>query len=402
MNTRVNPVIAEVTNLEAAQSGQNRSNTQGLSAAQKSRVARFVKAHSSQQATNPAKTETGVDQGNKSAALAKPQVSAEEQNQTMSARGLTRDQLPKREVTLNMRRYQALFTSDPLFLQKDMQSLEDSLRDKGLSLVDRATKLDNTDKILRKFLLTEIILEEPDISPERKAIIGNHRDYLKSEYGEQIQGKLSAFDQGKAMKLSNISLREFVRAYSLLELPQNDNKGSEIMELFKSLKPSMEKGNGTEQLVRMHNGFVEVLKREKSQQPTRVTTPRQYAILSKLNQLTTLIKAQSLHKQFINCCEKAKIKSLPKATDLIDACLQITVSNDMFSGVSALMRAASSVKGVRAGSANMFLTNYNRQVLQSELLRGLYKNNFHRKQVVDHLDKSMRTGGIFLLPKMKS
>lgn len=132
---------------------------------------------------------------------------------------------------------------------------------------------------------------------------------------------------------------------------------------------------------------------------TRVTTPRQYAILSKLNQLTTLIKAQSLHKQFINCCEKAKIKSLPKATDLIDACLQITVSNDMFSGVSALMRAASSVKGVRAGSANMFLTNYNRQVLQSELLRGLYKNNFHRKQVVDHLDKSMRTGGIFLFPK---
>ena len=152
----------------------------------------------------------------------------------------------------------------------------------------------------------------------------------------------------------------------------------------------------------LHNNFVEILKREKSQQPNRVTTPRQHAILSRLNQLSAIIKTQSLHKQFIRCCEKAKIKSLPKVSDLMDVCLQITVSNDMFAGVSTLIRSASAVQGLRAGAANMFVTNYNRQVLQSKLLHGMYKNNFHRKQVVDHLDKSMRTGGLFIAPKLKA
>lgn len=401
MNAKVTPVVAEVTNLEAAQSGQTRTNAPGLNATQKSRVAKFVKAHSNQQASNTG-NEKSIDQRNKSVALGKPQVSAEEQAFAMNASGSNRKERSKKEISVNVGRYRALFTSDPLFLQRDMQSLEDSLRDKGLSLVDKATKLNDSDKALRKFLLTEIILEEPNLSPERKAIITQHRDYLKTEFGEMIQGKLSALSQGKYMKLGNISLREFVRAYSLLEAPQADNKGAEIMELFKSLKNSMEKGDGTEQLVRMHNGFVEVLKREKSQQPNRVTTPRQHAILSKLNQLSTLIKTQSLHKQFIKCCERAKIKSLPKATDLIDASLQIIVSNDMFAGVASLIRSANSVKGSRAGAANMFITNYNRQVLQSDLLRGLYKNNFHRKQVVDHLDKSMRTSGIFLVQKIRA
>mgnify|MGYP006143623845 FL=1 len=401
MNAKITPVVAEVTHTEALQSGQNSNKAHSLSATQKSRVARFVKAHSNQHAAD-ARNDKNIDQSNRASALAKPQVSAEEQAFAMSSRGLTRDNLPKQKVSPNVRRYQTMFTSDPLFLQKDMQSFEDSLRDKGLSLIDRSTKLNDQDKALRKYLLTEIILEEPNITPERKAIISQQRDYIKNEHGESILGKLSALDQAQSMNLSNISVREFVRAYSLLELPQADNKNAEIVELFKSIKPSMDKGNGTEQLVAMHNNFVEILKREKSQQPNRVTTPRQHAILSRLNQLSAIIKTQSLHKQFIRCCEKAKIKSLPKVSDLMDVCLQITVSNDMFAGVSTLIRSASAVQGLRAGAANMFVTNYNRQVLQSKLLHGMYKNNFHRKQVVDHLDKSMRTGGLFIAPKLKA
>lgn len=400
MSEKITPIIAEVTNTEAAQSGQNRNRPTGLSTSQKARVAKFVKAHSNQHAA-ATKSDKNIDQANKAAGLAKPQVSSDEQAQAIALRGLGRNQQSRRQLTPNIQRYHALFTTDPLFLQKDMQSLEDSLRDKGLSLVDRSTRLSEPDKALRKYLLTEIILEEPNITPERKAIISQQRDYLKSQYGEAIEGKLNALDQGKKMHLKGIGLREFVRAYSLLELPQADNKGGEIFELFRSLKASMDKGKGTEELVRMHNGFVEVLKREKTQHPNRITTPRQQTILSRINQLNILIKGQSLHKQFLKGCEKAKVKSLPKLADLMETCLQITVSNDMFAGVSALVRSASAVEGLRKGSANMFLTNYNRQVLQSDLLHGLYKNNFHRKQVVDHLDKSMRTAGLLIIAKLK-
>ncbi len=320
----------------------------------------------------------------------------------MNARGLHRSKLPKHKVSTNVLRYQAMFTSDPLFLQKDIESFEASLRKKSPSLIDRSTKLSDQDKILRKFLLAEIILEDPSITPETRVLVGKHRDYLKNVHGEAILGKLSAIDQGHDMKLSNVSLREFVRAYSLIELPESEKKNAEILELFKHVKASIDKGDGTEQLVEMHNNFVEILKREKSQYPNRITTPRQHAILSRLSELSTIIKAQSLHKQFLSCCEKAKIKSLPKVSELMDACLQITVSNDLFAGVSALIRSASSVQGLRVGASNMFLTNYNRQILQSKLLHGMYKNNFHRKQVVDHLEKSMRTSGLMVVPKLKA
>lgn len=401
MNAKVAPILAEVTNTEAAQSGQLRSKPKGLTATQKSIVAKFKKAHSNQHAA-ATKNDKNIDQANKTAGLSRPQVSGEEQAQAMALRGLTRDQQNRRNLTPNVQRYHALFTSDPLFLQKDMQSLEDSLRDKGLSLVDRSTRLNETDKALRKYLLAEIILEEPNITPERKAVISQQRDYLKSQYGEAIEGKISAVDQGRQMKLKGIGLREFVRAYGLLELPQADNKGGEIFELFRSMKASMDKGKGTEELVRMHNGFVEVLKREKTQHPNRITTPRQHTILSRISQLNLLIKTQSLHKQFLQSCEKAKLKALPKSSDLMETCLQITVSNDMFAGVNALIRHATAIEGLRKGAANMFITIYNRIVLQSDLLHGIYKNNFHRKQVVDHLEKCMRTAALLTIAKLKA
>lgn len=399
MSKAIAPIVAEVTHTEAVQSGLNKTQGRTLSPAAKNSVNRFVKANLNQ-ATAP-ETNPGVDQRNKNAAQNKPQVSSEEQAFAMASKGITRKQGEKENVSKPEKRYQMAFSTDRYFLEQDLRTFEDSLTGERRCLADKAINLSDKDKGLRKFLLAEIILEQPDLNPERRARVGSQRTELLAQFGEYIEGQLAAIDHCIDKKMSAVQTREIVRAYALPQETPTDDRNTEMMNLFLSLEKSFDKNLKSTELRALHNKYVAILNREKSQSPSRVTTTRQHLIISRIYALRSLIKLADIHGKFLKACTKAKLRSLPKPSELMKSCLQITMSNDMFGGVNSLIRLAAAVSGPKHGPGNMFITNYNRLILQSPQLKNDYKNPFHRRQVSDHFDKTVRTSGLITNTKQK-
>ena len=210
---------------------------------------------------------------------------------------------------------------------------------------------------------------------------------------------LEAAFQGQTMKMPAIKLRDFIRAYQMFEVEitdtNKDPRTSDLLDVFRSIiKKNMHSEDFTPEIVKMHNGFVEILTREKSQNPTKITSIRQHLILCRIQQMGLLIKTQALHKKFLNACDKANIFALPKLADLMEVCIQIVASPDVFTGINSIVRMASGVDSKRQAAQNIFMTNYNRLILQSDLLKNLYKNPFHKRQVIEHLDKTIKAAGI--------
>ncbi|WP_394673141.1 hypothetical protein [Limnobacter sp.] len=117
-------------------------------------------------------------------------------------------------------------------------------------------------------------------------------------------------------------------------------------------------------------------------------------ILSRINQINLLIKAQGIHKKFLNCCTAAKLSGLPSLSNLLESCLQTVASAEVVTGLNSLVRIASAVSANNRPGKNIFITNYNRLVLKSDLLEDLYKNGSHRKQVTDGIDKNLKAAGV--------
>lgn len=388
MNTPISLPVNQVTATEAAQSGLSTNNTRKLSDVQKMRVDRFVKAHLNN-AASP--TATASDQA-KTAALQKPQISADEQLATVGLMGAARPQT-RRAQGRNTMLYQALFKGDDDYLELDLQDFQKTLVNKNQSLVDLSAWPDDQ-KSLRKYLLANIILESKTIKPDLQTEIQNLLSKLLATHGDFIRGSIAAVEVGKTLKLSPLKLKDFVRAYQMLDMPQSDGKTPELILLFRSLRKSIDAGQGTKEMVKLCNGLYAVLKREKSQSPSRVTSMRQHILLSRIKQLQTLTIAKSKHTQFLNTCKKAKLYALPSLGELMNTCLQITVGGDTIVGTNALARMAGAVGTQKPNAQHMFIPHYNRFILQSKELIGLFKTPFHQKQVGDHILKSIQSNSI--------
>lgn len=388
MSTSIAAPFTQVTSTEAAQSGLAPGGARKVSDTQKTRIDKFIKAHlGNLAAQTPALTDS-----NASATLGKPQVSAEEQAASVGLMGGSRHAM-RRWNSKNADLYQALFRSDEDYLDIDLKDYQNAVLKKSQSLVD-LSNWSEPQKALRKYLLTEITLEQNGLEKNLAQAISKTRTRLLNEHGDYIRGSIAAVQVGKEIGLSPLKLKDFVRAYQMLDVPQSDGKTPDLIQLFRSLRKSIESGRGTEDMVNMCNGLFVVLKRERSQSPSKATSTRQYLILSRIKQLHTLTKTKSRHTAFLNTCRKAKLFALPTLADLMSTCLQITVGGDTVVGVNNLMKFAGAVGTQVPGTQNMFIPHYSKFVLGSDELKDLFKSNFHQKQVSDHISKSVMSSSI--------
>jgi hypothetical protein len=386
MAITIPPIVQEVTTAEALQSGALAKKQ--LSAVEQKKLNNFIRAHAQRNSSG----EPPVEVTPNNRLEGKPQVTAEEQALAVASRS-REDAHTKRTSEKYKEAYRLMFTSDMTFLSKDLISLNTAVKTKSKSLVDLAGNLRPEEKALRKFLLVSLLLEEPGLSKTEIKDLNNYKKSLYSEHGDFISGSISAFEVGKQSRLSQATLREFIKAYQTIEI-QPHVDAPDILSLFKAIRNNVTKEDFSADMNKMRDGFINILSREKTQNPKKITAPRHYMILSRINQINLLIKAQGIHKKFLNCCTAAKLSGLPSLSNLLESCLQTVASAEVVTGLNSLVRIASAVSANNRPGKNIFITNYNRLVLKSDLLEDLYKNGSHRKQVTDGIDKNLKAAGV--------
>lgn len=392
MSSRVQPITQEISVSEAQQGGAGSSKK--LTPEQKKTINRFIGVHASK-ISLPASSESQAQGLNNIQVQSGPQVDAFEQATAVSARGRSEEVKAvagRRSIRSTKLKaiYKILFTPDEAFLEKDMASLAHALRSKSKCLADDAHGLTDIERKLRKYLLSKLIrTDDPDVQTAAFEFAAR----FEQEHASLLEATQSAYDAGKSQRLHGISLKEYIKAFQIAEI-QPTEPSTHILNLFRAVRKMVADNNLIAGLIRMKNDFVTVLNREKSQSPTRLTTPRQHLLLSRINQLNLLIKACHLHAKFLTCCRKAKIENLPKMGELIESCLQAVSSSDLISGINGLVRLAQNVKSTNTPAKNIFITNYLRMVLQSIQLKALYPTNFQKRQILDGINKNMTVNGI--------
>lgn len=384
--------LQEVTTTEALQGSL--ANRRPLEGEGKKRVERFIAAH----AQNNQSTNDGtVHPQDLARAGGEPQVNASEQQHAALQRGLS-EATPKKK-SRNSRYssvYKTLFTGSESFHQKDQMSMLHSIRSKGKSLVDLAGDLNPAEKALRKFLLVKSLEEDHggSLSAGDKNELLLIRKKLESEFGDFIHGTLGAYDIGKAKAFNGPSLREFIKAYQIIEIQPNTISVPDLHALYKLIKKNLEAGAPRSKLIAMQEGFVQILSREKTQEPSRVTSPRHHIILSRIKQFGLLINLHALHSKFLEWGRAANLQGLPSMIQLTESCLQAVLTNETLAGANALIAIASAVRSDKLPARNAFITNYCRWVLLHDLLIGMYKNSNQRKILVENIERNTQLSAI--------
>ena len=188
------PIVSEVTALEALQSGANTDKGKQLAPAQKKKVANFIAAHAP---TNAQSSDDLIDKGNLQAGLAQPQVTSTEQAFAVAAKGREDIQRPNK-FSVNRKLYKTLYTSDPVFLKRDLESYEKSLTTQSKSLVDTSKGLNPQEKALRKHLLIQIALENESLPDDQHKLFTKAQSELMREHGDFIRGSLSGSNNENA------------------------------------------------------------------------------------------------------------------------------------------------------------------------------------------------------------
>ena len=379
----------EVTTTEAAQGSL--ANRRPLEGEGKKRVERFIAAHAQ------SSTDKSGNLGKPKAASNEPQVSAAEQQQAVLQRGITSTGAQKKSARSKyVTVYKTLFTSSDSFHYKDMMSMLQSLRNRGKSIVDLAGDLNPSEKALRKFLLLKSLEEEHEglLTPNERVEVNINRKKLEAEFGDFIQGTLGAYDIGLSKSFKGPSLREFIKAYQVIEVQPNTAGSPDLHSLYKLIKKDLEAGAPRSKLIAMQEGFVQILNREKTQEPSRVTTSRHHIILSRIKQFGLLINLHALHDKFLNWGRTAKIQGLPNLTQLTETCLQAVMTNETLAGANSLVAIASAVRAEKLPARNAFITNYCRWVLLHDLLIGMYRNAGQRKILVENIERNTQLSAI--------
>lgn len=391
------PLTQEITTTEVQQSGAPVKRPLDSEENQK-RVRSFMATHAQPTAPNSDTAATASNTQATAHVAGKPQVSAEEQQQAVLQKGKTSVQLDKRPGKSKAleRVYKTLFFDNSNFFEQDMMSLLNALRSKRKSLVDLADTLKPHEKALRKYLLLEALKEHDSslLTDGDHKEIQVHRQKILAEHGDFITGTLGAYNAGKAQAFGGPTLREFIQAYQVMEIQPNTTAATDLYALYKTIKKDLQAGASVEKLLRMQEGFIQVLAREKTQQPARITTPRHYLILSRIKQFGLLISLHALHNQFLKWGEKANIQGLPNAVSLTETCLQVVLSNETLAGANALIAIASAVRSDRLPAKNAFITNYCRSVLLHDSLSKMYRNPSQRKILVEHVERNTQLSAI--------
>jgi hypothetical protein len=394
MAVHIAPIVQEVTTHEALQSGGNAKRE--LTPLEQKKINAFIQAHAQTQQTQPT-APTQIDKNVNAALNGKPQVSAEEQAAAVALKGATRD-AQKRPSDKYRKIYQVLFTADTNFLAKDIDSLRHAVNTKGKCLVDLATNLNPQEKALRKYVLVQIALAQDDLSTTETKVLTDYKKLILSipEHNHFISNSLHTFSIAKQTNLGKATLKEFIRGYQTQEI-QPQETSPEILALLRAIKKNTTQEDLSKSMQKMRESFIALLSREKSQNPTKVTSPRHHLILSRINQITILIKAEKIHARFLECCEKAKLQKLPSLNSLLEVGLQAVASNEPISAVNAITRAAAAVTAENKPAKNIFITLYNRFVLKSDLMKDVFKTNKYRRQFIDGLDQNIKAGGILAI-----
>jgi len=205
---------------------------------------------------------------------------------------------------------------------------------------------------------------------------------------------VGAYDIGKAKAFKGPSLREFIKAYQIIEIQPNTISVPDLHVLYKLIKKDLEAGAPRSKLIAMQEGFVQILSREKTQEPSRVTSPRHHIILSRIKQFGLLINLHALHGKFLDWGRTANLQGLPSMAQLTESCLQAVLTNETLAGANALIAIASAVRSDKLPARNAFITNYCRWVLLHDLLIGMYKNSNQRKILVENIERNTQLSAI--------
>lgn len=408
-----NPVIGtqQISVAEAVNGGLGSTAPRKLEEEDKKKVERFVSAHTNtSQAPNGNTTGAGSSAPQPGVATARtasaePQVSAtEQQNAVLESGNHDRSKTQKNgRAQLNKLRalYKAIFPASDSFVDKDMLSLLESVRSKSKCLVDLTRNLSEPEKALRKYVLVELLLTKGDtlLTKTDHANLSVLKLKLISAHGEFISSTIAAYEIARAKALSGPSLREYIKAYQVHEIKPESNSAEELSELFQVIKPRLNEKNILEKLDSFREGYVQLLTREKRQDPSRASSPRQHLILSRINQLTTIMRLSVMHNSFLKTCAQAKITGLPTNIALLEQCLYTVASDNVLSGMNGLIALAAGVKSDRAPAKNNFISLYARWVLQHPAVAEMYRNPMHKKLVLDNLEKSVQAGAILSIGK---
>lgn len=395
MNTAI-PVkpsgLQEVTTTEALHGSL--ANRRPLEGEGKKRVERFIAAHTQSGQTG---NDASVHPQGLAGSSSEPQVNASEQQHAALQRGLAEaDPKKKGRGSKYADIYKTLFTGSDSFHHKDQMSMLHSVRSKGKSLVDLAGDLNPAEKALRKFLLLKSLEQDHGglLSAGDRTELLLVRKKLESEFGDFIQGTVGAYDIGKAKAFKGPSLCEFIKAYQIIEIQPNTISVPDLHALYKLIKKDLEAGAPRSKLIAMQEGFVQILSREKTQEPSRVTSPRHHIILSRIKQFGLLINLHALHGKFLDWGRTANLQGLPSMAQLTESCLQAVLTNETLAGANALIAIASAVRSDKLPARNAFITNYCRWVLLHDLLIGMYKNSNQRKILVENIERNTQLSAI--------
>jgi hypothetical protein len=397
LNTIPAPLVQNVSTAEALQGGLA-SAQRTLSPKQAERVGKFIAAHVKHDNGVAAQLDKGVSV-ERPQAVAGAQVSAEEQQQAVLARG--GQGIFRRSVkTVSQSKYQVLyhtiFTSDEVFFQRDLQAEVSSVRRRSKSLVDIATRLTPQEKALRRYLLLEHGLNDPNLglADTEQADVRVALNKLIASHGEFIAGTIGAYEVGKARKLQGPGLREFIRGYQFLDEQSGMISAVGLHPLYKSIKPILSTDQkAIQKLTDMQKGFIEVLVREKTQRPSRATSPRHHLMLTKIKQLGLLIALHQDHASFLSWARKS-MRNLPDEIELTELSLQLVSTKETLPAVNTLVRFASAVQSDRLPARNAFTANYRRWLLEGKNLQPLYVNPEHQVSVIKQINQNMAAGTI--------
>ncbi|HEX4878576.1 MAG TPA: hypothetical protein VFV39_01920 [Limnobacter sp.] len=391
------PLVQDVSTTEALQGGLA-TTQRTLTQKQSERVQKFIAAH--------VKPDTGVaaqlskgESPTHPHAVAGAQVSAEEQQQAVLARG-GRTSFKRTTKTGTQSKfqllYQTIFTSDDVFFQRDLQAEVSAVRRRSKSLVDIATKLSPQEKTLRRYLLLEHALSGVDVTlPEtEQADVRVALNKLIASHGEYIAGTIGAYEVGKAKRLQGPGLREFIKGYQFLDEQSGMISAVGLHPLYKSIKPILiAEKKAIQKLTDMQKGFVEVLVREKTQRPSRATSPRHHLMLTKIKQLGLLIAVHQDHASFLAWAKKS-MRNLPDEIELTELSLQLVSTKETLPAVNTLVRFASAVESDQLPARNAFAANYRRWLLEGKNMQSLFVNPEHQVSVIKQINQNMAAGAI--------
>lgn len=301
--------------------------------------------------------------------------------------------------------YRVLISADERFMARDLESMLHHVKTQSKSLVDLSTSTNLDSKAFRKYLLLSMIESESErLDAYEKGFLSGQKKKILQFHGDYIAKQVASFEVSKAavksgLAVTQISLREYIKAFSLRDRNENEPINPEsLLVLYRAISKSSGSKSAVSkdifQCIReLASKLVDNLARENTQNPSRASAFRQHIVLSQINQLRTLSKLVALHASYVKACQDLPLKNVPSFTDLTDLTLRIFMG-DVAAGVGELVRVLGAVTGDFHAARNAAAVNYINRILKDARLAFLFKNSAQQLQMTDQLMRHLVSGGL--------